>query len=288
MSHRTKTKPAPRITIQDKAIGEWRSFERRMNVSGPEQDRRYTCELQYREDEVALQAMAQFGDPSMRREAWRVFARNTGIDRMREIAQLTGEVPPSWMEDIYHLYTPEEVKELVIYNPLSMLDAPEVAAYIEGTSPLPPISTSELIARAVQEGWPLEDVLVRLVRVEEGLHALIVSITASDVDVRDIAYGYGVDVQLVITLLDILSMRRRNESSEEIHLYSASWVSTYAPWLIVTSSADLQLAFMQFFDSYRLQLLYGSKDDIQRLLNTVDPVRLRLADYYPNRREKKE
>jgi hypothetical protein len=253
-----------------------------MNVSAPEQDRRFSAELQYREDEIALQAMAQFGDPIMQRVAWRVFARNSTMERMREIRELVGEVPPSWMEGIYQRYTPKEVKELVIYNALSKLDDREVTDYIEGV-PLPrPPTNDVLIAQAVREKWALEDLLVSTISVAESGGKLHITTSIENEDIDEIVYNYNADRDDVIALLEILSLKSRNESKNRIHLYNASWVSMYAPWLILLSSDDLQLAFFQHFDCYRLELLYGARKDIDRLLNIVDPTRLALSQYFTN------
>lgn len=111
---------------------EWVNYESNVYYPDATQERIFAAELLLRTDPVALKSAAQFGDEGMRQACWRTLAAQGGPEDLGSLTKMTGAVPPLWIEDSYHLYDPALVRTLIVYNPISALDAPEVSYYIDG------------------------------------------------------------------------------------------------------------------------------------------------------------
>ena len=267
---------------QNKLIPEWRAYQDRMNIPMPQEDRHFLSELLLRKDMVALQSVAQYGDELSRMEAFKAVARLGDEEELLGLSFLVGKVPIQWMEESYSKYSRELVKEVVVYNALSRLDSPPVADYIEGKqsdTSIPFLVVSDPSSITL----PLEDVVAACVGVREEVDGLRLSLLVPPQSLQALAPIYSVSEGVVSSLISTLTLGLPNVLENPYHFANAAWISTRAPWLILTSSKDVQQALFQYFDCYRLLLLYGRKEDRNWLLERVDPVRTELATYFPSR-----
>jgi hypothetical protein len=270
------------ITELSQAVGQWRLYQTGMQLPAPHNDRRFTCELLLRTDVVSLKYLAQFGDSLSQEEAWRTIARQGDSIELSGLTMLTGPAPIQWVEDCYWLYSPEQVKESVVYNSLSRFDAPDVAEWVErGLVDQRKRQIVTMILSRTLDGAlvPLDQALVSSLDVIEAKEGVYIEQLIDSASLDYLSQVYNTEPSLPHRLMELLLLKRDNITVDPTHLFHARWVATYAPWLILRSERGLQEAFFEYYSCYRLLLLYGTNEEVKYLLGRSDPTRVRLATY---------
>jgi hypothetical protein len=283
-------KPLPLRRTSDRLVRDWLSYEAKVTVPNAPQNQRFVAELLNKTDNVALVEACQYGDDALQRECWKVIARRGNVEDLEGILLLTGPVPPIWMDDSYFLYDRELVKRAIIYNNLSKLEVPDITSYIEGyeaegmyttDSTMNPVLYS--LVKDNPESLrdiPLEDVLLGCMDVKEG-KILSIKSKLTEIDLARLSVVYNVEPELPGNLNSVLTMSSSNDLSQPNRFFNAQWINTWAPWLILTSPREMKLALFLFFECYRLELLYGTEEDREWLLERCDLTRVSLSVYYP-------
>lgn len=267
-------------------------------------------------DKNKLLDVLSYGTSDMKRSAFKRLAETGDPYNLSLAVDRMGRVPPVWLSCCYNKYSPDVVSNAVMLNALSVTDDVELTYYATGSTKvfsaverpsfaswvkmaskgavlqLPPsYKTIDDAAVTIAQREPLRDTDVDAVHVvlNHEPEALV------NYDVKDVLLLLGMEATASELKQVAMALRSPVDSMIELHasLYgqgenvveSIDWIASNAPWLVLTSTTELQDELMLRYKPFMYVISRYKKDVrarqlVTRIRERVDPTRAALLLHY--------
>lgn len=267
-------------------------------------------------DRNKLLDVLSYGTSDMKRSAFKRLAETGDPYNLSLAVDRIGRVPPVWMSCCYKKYTPEVVSNAVILNALSVTDDVELSYHATGSTKVfssverPSFSTwmkmtSEGVVLQLPPSYETVDeaavtIAQREPLLEGDIDAIRVVINHDpgllvNYDIKDVLLMLGKDASLselervaaavMSPLESVITLHASLYGQGENVVESLDWIANNAPWLVLTSTTEMQEELMLRYKPFMYVVSRHREDSRARQLITgirdrVDPTRAALLLHY--------